>query len=421
MSGRYIDRLRILRPLSVRDFRLLWIGQTVSLLGNGFFTVALAWQTVRLSDSATALSAVLFARWLPQVLLFAVGGAVTDRASRRRVMLVSDLVQGVAAAIVAVMAAAGDLQIWHLVALAAVYGGATAFYLPAATAIVPDIVTKELLVAANSLHSVSRYLIGQLLGPAVAGVIIAAQGTTWAFGADAASFVVSVTTLLLIRTLPRAPSGEGDLVARIKEGIRYTRAHRWLWVALVVAAIGNLFAYGPLMALLPLVADQRLDVSAAGYGFLLACFGLGAAAAMLVSGQIGAPKRRVTAIYAGWFVADLCLAAIGLTPSLVVAMILYGVLGFCLEYGNVLWVAMLQDLVPAEVLGRVSSLDWMLSVSMIPIAVAIAGPAAEAVGLSTVIVTGGLAAAAITIIGWLRPGVRDPELDTDAREQASTV
>src|ERR687891_498470 len=127
MSGRYIDGLRILRPLSVRDFRLLWIGQTVSLLGNGFFTVALVWQTVRLSDSATALSAVLFARWLSQVLLFAVGGAIADRASRRRVMLVSDLVQGVAAAIVAVTAAAGDLQIWHLVALAATYGGATAF------------------------------------------------------------------------------------------------------------------------------------------------------------------------------------------------------------------------------------------------------------------------------------------------------
>jgi MFS family permease len=421
MSGRFMGRLRILRPLSVRDFRLLWIGQTVSLLGNSFFTVALAWQTVRLSDSATALSAVLFARWLPQVLLFAVGGAVTDRASRRRVMLVADLVQGVAAAIVAVMAAAGDLKIWHLVALAAVYGGATAFFLPAATAIVPDIVTKELLVAANSLHSVSRYLIGQLLGPAVAGVVIATQGTTWAFGADAASFAVSVTTLLLIRTLPRASSGEGDLVTRIKEGVRYTRAHRWLWIALVVAAIGNLFAFGPLMTLLPLVADQRLDVSASGYGFLLACFGLGAAVAMLVSGQMGAPKRRVTAIYAGWAVAGLCIAGIGLTPSLVVAMILYGTMGFCLEYGNVLWVAMLQDLVPAEVLGRVTSLDWMLSVSMIPAAVAIAGPAAEAVGLSTVIVVGGLGAAAVTIIGWLRPGVRDPELDAEAREQAPRV
>jgi DHA3 family tetracycline resistance protein-like MFS transporter len=171
------------------------------------------------------------------------------------------------------------------------------------------------------------------------------------------------------------------------------------------------------MALLPLVADQRLDVSASGYGFLLACFGLGAASAMLVSGQMGAPKRRVTAIYAGWAVSGLCIAGIGLTPSLVVAMILYGTMGFCLEYGNVLWVAMLQDLVPAEVLGRVSSLDWMLSVSMIPVAVAIAGPAAEAVGLSTVIVAGGLGAAAVTMIGWLRPGARDPELvDAQARE-----
>jgi hypothetical protein len=252
-------------------------------------------------------------------------------------------------------------------------------------------------------------------------VVIAAQGTTWAFGADAASFAVSVTTLLLIRTLPRAPAGEGDLVARIREGVRYTRAHRWLWIALVVAAIGNLFAFGPLMALLPLVADQRLDVSAAGYGFLIASFGLGAAVAMVVSGQMGAPKARVTAIYAGWAVADLCIVGIGVTPSLVGAMILYGTMGFCLEYGNVLWVAMLQDLVPAEMLGRVSSLDWMLSVSMITAAVAIAGPAAEAVGLSTVIVTGGLVAAAVTILGWLRPGARDPELVPEAPVHASRL
>jgi MFS family permease len=291
MSGRHIERLRILRPLAVRDFRLLWVGQTVSLLGNGFFTVALVWQTVRLSESATALSVVLAARWLPQVLLFAVGGAVSDRASRRQVMLLSDLAQGIAAATVAILAATGRLEVWHLVAIATVYGGATAFFMPAATAIVPDMAPKDLLVAANSLHSVSRYLIGQLIGPAIAGVVIAARGTAWAFGADAASFAVSVSTLLLIRALPRTPSAEGDLLARIKEGIRYTRAHRWLWIALVVAAIGNLFAFGPLMALLPLVADQRLDVSASGYGFLLACFGLGAAVAMLVSGQMGAPEE----------------------------------------------------------------------------------------------------------------------------------
>jgi hypothetical protein len=139
---------------------------------------------------------------------------------------------------------------------------------------------------------------------------------------------------------------------------------------------------------------------------------------MLVSGQMGAPERRVTAIYAGWAVADLCLAGIGLTPSLVVAMILYGTMGFCLEYGNVLWVAMLQDLVPAELLGRVSSLDLMTSFSLIPVALAIAGPAAEAFGITAVLVGGGLAAAATTTLGWLRPGVREPELFDHAQDRA---
>ena len=408
----------MLATLRQRNFALLWIAGLISVAGDFALLTALPLHAYALTGSALASGAVFAASLLPRVVLSSFAGVFVDRWDRQRTMVVADLMRAIALLPLLAVGSADLLWLLYLVRLAT--GTLALFFNPAESALLPRLVGEERLVAANALNALNDNL-GRLGGPALGGVLYATGGLGTLVVVDAASFVVSVTTLLLIRTLPRAPSREGDLVARIKEGIVYTRAHRWLWVALVVAAIGNLFAYGPLMALLPLVADQRLDVSASGYGFLLACFGLGAAAAMLVSGQMGAPKRRVTAIYAGWFVADLCLTGIGVTPSLVVAMILYGTLGFCLEYGNVLWVAMLQDLVPAEVLGRVSSLDWMLSVSMIPIAVAIAGPAAETVGLSTVLVAGGLGAAVITIIGWLRPGVRDPELDADAREQTSTV
>jgi MFS family permease len=169
-------RLRILTPLAERDFRLLWAGQTVSLVGDGITTIALAWQTYELTRSPVALSLVLLARSVPMLVLLLIGGAVSDRLPRRAVMLSSDLVRGATVGAIAILSASGLLEVWHLVVLAGVFGAADAFFQPAYSAIFPDLLPKGLLVQANSLTSATRPVTLFLAGPALGGLLVERSG-----------------------------------------------------------------------------------------------------------------------------------------------------------------------------------------------------------------------------------------------------
>src|SRR5262249_27554137 len=195
-------RFKMLAPLKLRDFRLLWMGMTISLLGDGVFLVAIAWQVYLLSNAPTALAVVGLAMTVPHVLFLLLGGVVSDRVDRRRVMLGADVVRGLAIGTMGILSVTGSIQVWHLMALSAVYGAGTAFFGPAFDAIVPDIVPPELLGEATSLDQSVRPAALRLLGPAVGGALIAAVGVGWAFVLDGASFAVSVLTLLLMRARP---------------------------------------------------------------------------------------------------------------------------------------------------------------------------------------------------------------------------
>jgi DHA3 family tetracycline resistance protein-like MFS transporter len=183
-------RLRILVPLRHRDFRLLWTGMTVSLLGDGITTVALAWQAYEISDNApTAFAMVGFAMTIPHVLLLLIGGAVSDRFERRKVMLAADLVRMAAVVALGAISVWGDIRIWHMMALAACYGAGTAFFGPAFDAIVPDLVPKQELPQANSLDQFVRPAAFRMLGPAIGGLLIATLGSAGdAFLADGLTF-----------------------------------------------------------------------------------------------------------------------------------------------------------------------------------------------------------------------------------------
>jgi MFS family permease len=188
----------LLRLLGHHQFRLLWTGMTVSLVGDGVFLVALAWQVYALSNVPTALSAVMLAMSVPHVLLLLVGGVVSDRFDRRRVMLAADLVRGAALLALAVLSLSGGMAVWSVAALAVLYGAGTAFFGPAFDAIVPEIVPTDLLVEANSLDQFVRPTALRLAGPALGGAVVAAVGPGWAFALDAATFAVSVWVLLLM-------------------------------------------------------------------------------------------------------------------------------------------------------------------------------------------------------------------------------
>jgi MFS family permease len=401
--------MRILRPLANREFRLLWSGQAVSQLGDGIFTVALAWQTLQISRSATALSIVLFARTLPLVLFALVGGAVTDRLPRRSVMVGSDLVRGLAVAAIAALAATGRLEIAHLVVFGAVFAAAEAFFMPSISAIYPEVVPAELLLQANALRSTSTTLAESLIGPAVGGVLIAAVGTTWAFWADAASFGVSLASLAAIRVTAAGPTERGTLLGEVREGLSFTRSQTWLWISLVMTAGSNVFLSGPLRVAVPVLVQDDLRAGSAALGAVYASLGAGGLVAVVLAGQLAIVRHRTALMYVSWTVAGLFAAVAGLAPTLGVVALMVGGVGFGIGLGNVLWYTLVQELVPKRLLGRVFSVDVVVSTGLLPMSIAASGPIVGAVGGPATLVAGGLASAVATGLALTRRGALGPD------------
>ncbi len=302
---------RIVRPLHFRDFRLLWTGMTVSLLGDGIYLVAIVWQVYELSDAPTALALVGACVTVPQVVLVLLGGAITDRVERRRVLLGADLLRGVAVGVVGLLAVAGDLRLWHLFVLAAVFGVGSAMFGPAFSAILPDLVPEDLVLQANALDRIVRPLALRFIGPAVGGVIVGSFGAGTAFLADAASFAGSIAALLLIRRRPALIStgGRRSLAKDVGEGLRFVRSQTWLLGTILASSVGMLFFLGPVYVLLPLVVKQTLGGSASDLGVVFAAGGAGAMIASFVLGGRGLPRRPLTMMYAAW--AAMCLQLVG--------------------------------------------------------------------------------------------------------------
>src|SRR5256885_1217169 len=186
------SRVRMFTPLRHRDFRLLWGGMCVSLMGDGIFLVAMAWQVYALSNAPTALALVGIAMTVPMIAFLLLGGVLSDRVDRRRVMLAADIARGVAVLLMAVLSITGLLALWHVVALVALYGAGAAFFGPAFDAIVPDVLPSSELAQANSLDQFVRPIALRLAGPALGGALIAAIGSGPALALDAASFAISV-------------------------------------------------------------------------------------------------------------------------------------------------------------------------------------------------------------------------------------
>lgn len=395
--------------LKVRDFRLLWIGQSVSAFGDGIFTIALALAALQVDRQSTGIAYVFAARAVPAVCFALLGGVVVDRVPRRLAMLTSDSVRCFAVGLIAVLVARGDLQLWELIVMSAIFGAADAFFGPASMAIVPELLSDRLLVQGNALSQMSGQLTQGLIGPAFGGAIVSAIGTAWAFGIDALSFVVSALTLLAMRLrTPRSPS-RGSAWSEAKEGVRFVRQRRWLAASLFGAALANFFGIAPLGVLLPLLVRKVLLGSPLELGLVFAAGGAAGVVASLVVARMGSPRNRVTVMwisYAAGGVGTLLMAfatdvwMVGALSAIEVGLILYG---------DVLWVAMMQELVPKEVLGRVSSLVYLFAFSLGPLGILAGGVAASAVGVREGLVLSGAVSGSLCVVTLLLPGVRDPE------------
>jgi MFS family permease len=402
----------LLRPLRVRDFRLLWTGMTVSLIGDGMFLVALAWQVYGLSNSPAALAGVGIAMTVPHLVLLLAGGVVSDRLDRRRVMVVADVVRCVAVAALGGLSVAGALELWHVMAIAAVYGGGTAFFGPAFDAVVPELVPDDLLQQANSLDQFVRPAALGLAGPALGGLVISIAGVGGAFLFDAASFAVSIVAILRMRPGPALERPPMDLrIARreIGDGFRYVRSQVWLWGTFLAATIAYLLFWGPADVLLPFVVKNEMHRSARDLGFILAVGGLGAILAAVVMSRRTQPRRHITFLYVVWTISTLAIAGYGLARYPWQAMVAAFTFNALEAAGTIVWATTKQRFVPNRLLGRVSSFDWFISIGLIPVSYALTGPIAAWLGARTTLVVAGVLGAVATISFLFLPGMRRTE------------
>jgi MFS family permease len=405
------DRVRLFAPLAHRDYRLLVGGMSVSLLGDGLFLVALAWQVYALSNAPTALASVGIAMTIPTIVCLLIGGAVSDRYDRRLVMLGADTVRALALATLAFLSVTGELHLWQLMAVAVLYGAATAFFDPASDALVPQLLPADALAQANSLDQLIRPLALRLAGPAVGGVLVGALGVGWAFGLDAASFVVSAGTLLAMSPV-RRPADPADAAAagsvrrEVAAGLRYVRSHAWLWATLVSAAVAYLLFMGPTEVLVPFIVKNRLSDGAGALGLVFAAGGLGSLLCAIVIGQRGLPRRSLTFMFIAWTLATLAIAGYGIAGQLWGLMLASVAFNTLETAGTIAWATAKQRLVPAHLLGRVSSLDWLISIGLLPVSFAITGPVSAALGTRTTLIGAGVLGAVVTFAAMLVPGVR---------------
>jgi MFS family permease len=408
-AGGY-DRAGLVAPLRHRDFRLLWSGMCISLLGDGAFLVALAWQVYALSDAATAMSLVGIAMTVPTIVFLLVGGVASDRLDRRRIMLAADVVRGVAVGLLAVLSLAGALELWHIAVLVVFYGSGAAFFAPAFDAIVPELLPAEQLGQANALDQVVRPIAFRLAGPALGGVVVGALGSGTAFALDAASFMASAAALLAMRAPAARPTATGvSLRGDLREGWRFVRRRSWLWATFGSAAIAYLLFMGPVEVLLPLLVKHELEGSAAELGLVFAAGGLGSVACAVVLGQRGLPRRDITFMYVAWTLATLAVAGYGLSASVWQLMLACLVFNGLETAGTIVWATAKHRHVPPDMLGRVSSLDWLISIGLLPLSFALTGPVSGAIGVRATLIGAGVLGAAVTFAALFIRGVRSVE------------
>jgi MFS family permease len=370
MRGR-LDALR------ERPFRLLFLGQAASLLGDGMVPVALAFAVLELTGSATDLGIVLAARTIPFVAFLLAGGVWADRLPRRALMVVADLVRFAAHGTMALLLISDAAAVWSLATLAAVTGTATAFFTPALSGIVPDVVSAARLQQANALRGLAM-AVGQIAGPALAGLLVVGVGAGWALAVDAVTFAVSAAFLVRVPMPARAPVEAHPFLADLREGWDDFRSRTWLWASVASASLGNLL-FASYLVLGPLIAIRELG-GAGAWALIASAFGVGSLVGGFAMLRIDPPRPMLVATLSVSFFT-LPLAALALAVPAGVTALAALVAGAGLFLANNLWETTTQRHVPPERLSRVTSYDWFGSLAMSPVGMLIWGPIGAAVGV----------------------------------------
>ena len=394
---------RSLGPLAEPPFSRLYAARAFSLLGDALVPVALAFGVLAVDRSPSALGFVLASRFLSLVLFLLVAGVVADRVPRKPILIGSDLVRLAAQATTAALLVSGTATVWELIVLAFVYGAGEAFFRPTATGFVPETISPPRLQQANALLSATNSG-ASVLGPALAGVLVATVGPGWAIGADALTFAVSAVLLSSIPSKAVAPRQRTRMLRDLAEGWRVFRSRSWLWIDGVYSALGNFAVLAPLLALGPVVATRSLG-GAAAWASIVAAMGLGSVAGGVTLIRVR-PRRPLLAGVP--LLSLLALPTALLAWPAPTAAIAAGAFagGFGLSVFNTLFETTVQQHVSPRALSRVASIDWLMSLGLFPVGFAVAGPAGEAFGVRVPLVGAAVWIIASTLVVISVPSVR---------------
>jgi hypothetical protein len=374
-------------------FRKLWAATTLSLFGDFFSYIAMAWLVLQLTGSSLALGTVLVVQALPRAVLMVVGGALADRVSPRLTMLGSMGLRAIVVAPLAVLVLTGRVQMWQVYGIAAVFGIVDAFFLPARSSMLPKVVADHELEPGNAVLNVTMS-VSIILGPVLGGLIVAAFGVGWAFAGDAACFGIGFLFVAWMSGATRSDTGaahpDGGLGGQIAAGFRYAWADVGIRVTLIAVAVIDFGANGALGVGLPTLAHGRFGAGATGFGILLGAWGVGATAGALGAGFVPPPKRF------GWLIVLLCvwlglgMVAVGVMPSLVPAALLMAVTGVGTGVVNTYGVSWLQRRTDPAMQGRVMSLVMLASVGLTPVSYAASGAIAQVNPTLLFLIAGGM-------------------------------
>lgn len=408
---------RALRPFGSVQYRLLVVALAASLLSAGAWIVAAAWQVIELGGSPIDLSIVAVGASLGLVAAVLVGGVVADRVPQRRILLVVEAVRAVVFAIAGALAVGGMIEVWHLAGLSFVLGVADGFFYPAYSAWLPALLPAEQLLAANGVEGVLRPVAQNAAGPAVASALIAVQAPWLAFLVVAGLQVVAIVGLGLMRTTAVRRELEAvdthpvrQMFVDLRDGFAYLLRTRWLFATLAFSILLVLVVIGPIEVLIPFAVRDQAGGGAGEFALVLAAFGLGGAAGSLLVASFRLPRRYLTLMILAWGFGCVPLAVIGVTSWLWVMVVATFIVGFLFDGAQVVWGTLLQRRVPPAMLGRVSSLDFFVSLALMPLSMAVAGPVGEWLGLAPAFLIAGLVPPLLAVVTLAAARLGEDEL-----------
>jgi MFS family permease len=397
----------VLRPFAHREYRLLVGAASLTLFVDGLWPVACVWQVLALGGGPSELSLVAAASAAGLLAAVLLGGVAADRLPRRTVLVAVEIVRAAVAAVAGGLALGGALQVWHLAVLGFVVGATEGFFYPAYSALLPSLLPAEQLLAANGVEGVLRPLGQRAVGPVAAGVLVAAFAPGVALLAAGVANLLALVPLLAMRPVPMVgqAGSDGSVLRQLGEGFACLFRTGWLFATVAFASLYVLVVLGPVEVLLPF-AVQNLGAGPEGFSLVLASYGVGCALGALAVSSLRLPRRYLTVMLLCWGLGALPLMAFGLATALWMMLVAGLVVGLTDAAGMVIWGTLLQRRVPAHLLGRVSSLDFFVSLALMPVSMALAGPVGERVGIPVTFVVAGtlpLVLALATLAVWRLP------------------